>query len=63
MSLPIIIVGGKGIMEQILADIGTFLLQVVGLIVGIYVFYIIYFKSNTNIDDEDLDRVIKGGDK
>lgn len=50
-------------MEQILADIGTFLLQVVGLIVGIYVFYIIYFKSSTNIDDEDLDRVIKGGDK
>jgi hypothetical protein len=50
-------------MEQILANIGTFLLQVVGLIAGTYVFYIIYFKSNTNIDDEDLDRVIKGGDK
>jgi hypothetical protein len=50
-------------MEQILADIGMFILQVVGVIVGIYIFYIIYFKSKTNIEDEDLDKVVKGGDR
>jgi hypothetical protein len=49
-------------MDQIFADIGMFLLQVIGLVVGIYIFYIIYFKSKTNIDDEDLDKVVKGGD-
>lgn len=62
MWLPIIIVGGKVFMEQIFSDIGMFLLQVVGLIAGIYIFYIIYFKSNTKINDEDLDKVMKGGD-
>ncbi len=50
-------------MELIFSDIGYFLFQVAGLIGGIYIFYIIYFKSNTNINHSDLDRVIKGGDK
>ena len=49
-------------MEEILSNIGYFLLQVLGVIGAIYFFYIVYFRSKTNIDD-DLDRVIKGGDK
>jgi hypothetical protein len=50
-------------MEEILSNIGYFLLQVLGVIGAIYFFYIVYFRSKTNIDDDDLDRVIKGGDK
>jgi hypothetical protein len=50
-------------MEEILIDIGTFLLQVFAWILGIYIIYIIFFKSKTNIDDDDLDKVIKGGDR
>jgi hypothetical protein len=39
------------------------LLSIVGFIGAIYVFYIIYGGDGPNIDDDDLDRVIKGGDK
>jgi hypothetical protein len=48
-------------MNSFFSFIGELLLNILGLIIGIYVFYLIYFKSKTNIPDEDLDKVIKGG--
>ena len=47
-------------MEQIFTDIGIYLLQMVVFIAVIYVHFINYFKSKTNIDNEDL-KVIKEG--
>jgi hypothetical protein len=50
-------------MEEIFSNIGYFLLQVIGVIGAIYFFYIVYFRDKPTIPDEDLDRVVKGGDR
>jgi uncharacterized membrane protein len=39
-----------------------FFMQVLGFVAVVYVLYIIY-SSKTNISDEDIDKVSKGGDK
>jgi hypothetical protein len=39
-----------------------FIMQVIGFVLAVYVLYIIY-TSNTNISNEDIDKVSKGGDK
>ncbi len=39
------------------------LLSILGFIIAAYVLYIIYNNDGPNIDDDDLDRVIKGGDR
>lgn len=49
-------------MLDFLADLGEFFLTVIGAIISLYVLYLIYFKSNINIPDEDLDKVSKGGE-
>jgi hypothetical protein len=48
-------------MDQVLAWIGNAILTVIASLIMLYIVYIV-FTSKTNISDEDLDRISKGGD-
>jgi hypothetical protein len=49
-------------MDQVLAFIIDAIIKVIAFIVIAYIVYLIYFSGKSNISDEDLDRISKGGD-
>jgi hypothetical protein len=50
-------------MNEIFGAIIDFIIWIIAFIGSIYVVYIIFFSGGSRINDEDLDRVSKGGDK